>query len=625
MDKLHEPSISCPMDTQTVFLQAFIYLAAAVLAIVVGKRLGIGAVLGYLLIGVVIGPFGLRLIGKESEEVMHFAEFGVVMMLFLIGLELQPTMLWKMRRRILGLGGLQVLLTTVAICGIAMLLGLVWQQALAIGLVLSLSSTAIILQTLSERGLSQTEAGKSSFAVLLFQDIAVIPIIAALPLLATLEPAGGSENTHSSAEFLHHLPGWAQAICTVGAVVLIIFLTKWASRPIFRLVASTRQMEAFTAVALLLVIGVAILMTMVGLSPALGAFVAGVALASSEYRHELESDLAPFKGILLGIFFIGVGSSVDFSHIWIHLFTVIFLTIGLMLLKGLLLIPLALLNGLKKDASLLFACSMAAGGEFAFVLLTLTLNGGILPEGTVRSLTAAVAISMALTPPLIILSQRIAFRKSKATAEDPESDVEDENSPVIICGFGRYGHTVGRLLRTQGFPCTVLDWDEDQVNLLRELGIPVFYGNAARPDLLAAAGAANAKVLVLAIKDAEVSSKIIQSVRNSFPHLKIYLRAHSRLEAYEFIDLGEKNIYRETLDSSLVMSEHIMTHLGFPEEKSKKAACHYRENDELMVREMAAHRHDQKNYRSKARQAVAALDELMRSDMSEKQDKPDPS
>eukprot|EP00903_Cladosiphon_okamuranus_P003565 g3563.t1 len=607
------------MDTQNIFLQTFIYLAAALVAIIVGKRLGIGAVLGYLLMGIVIGPFGLRIIG-HSEDIMHFAEFGVVMMLFLIGLELQPQMLWRMRRKILGLGGLQVVFTTATVCAVAMSFGLVWQQSLAIGMILSLSSTAIILQTLTERGLIQTEAGKSSFAVLLFQDIIVIPIIAVLPLLATMEPPGGGGEGHATANFLHHFPGWAQALVTIGSVALIVLVARWACRPLFRMIASTRQMEAFTTAALLIVIGVAILMNFVGLSPALGAFVAGVVLASSEYRHELESDLAPFKGILLGIFFISVGVGIDFSHIAGNLFAVIGLTLGLITLKGLLLVPLARVNGLNHSTSLLFASAMAAGGEFAFVLLNITLGDGVLPADTVRTITAGVALSMALTPPLIILTQRLIYREPTEKRGTGEPDVEDENSPVIICGFGRYGHAVGRLLRTQGFGCTVLDWDEDQITTLREIGIPVFYGDASRPDLLAAAGAAKAKVLVLAIKDAHTVTKIIQSVRHSFPHLKIYIRALGRLEAYEFLDIGEENVYRETLDSSLLMSEHIMNHLGFPMEKSKKATCHYRTHDEKMIREMARHRHDRKAYVSNARRAVATFDELMRANMDEDTD-----
>ncbi|MEP2776565.1 MAG: monovalent cation:proton antiporter-2 (CPA2) family protein [Luteolibacter sp.] len=602
------------MDIQSLFLNAFIYLSAALIAILVGKRLGVGAVLGYLAVGMAIGPWGLKLIG-QSEDVMHFAEFGVVMMLFLIGLELEPAILWRMRKAILGLGGFQVVLTAAAIAGIAMLFGLGWQPALAIGLILSLSSTAIILQTLSERGLMPTEAGKGAFSVLLFQDIAVIPIIAGLPLLATLpKPETGSHHAHLP---LESFPGWVQALGTVGAVLLVIFTTRIACRPLFRMIAATRQREAFTTAALVIVLGVAILMTMVGLSPALGAFVAGVVLANSEYRHELESDLEPFKGLLLGLFFIGVGIGIDFGHILQNLLLVIGLTLGLLLIKGLLLLSLARLNGLPKDASILFACSMAAGGEFAFVLLSIAFTGGILDESTGRTLTAVVAISMALTPVLIIIAQKYACRKSSEAASSREPDVEDEHSPVIICGFGRYGHAVGRLLRTQGIACTVLDRDEDQVDLLRNIGIPVFYGDATRPDLLAAAGAAHAKYLVIALKDSHVASKIISTVRHSFPHLKIYLRTHSRFEAYEFLDLGEERIYRETLESSLAMSVDIMTEHGFPKERAERMAQRYKENDERMIREMAKHRHDRKQYVGKAKESVRTLDELMRSDLDE--------
>ena len=611
------------MDTQSMFLHAFIYLTAALFAILLGKRLGVGAVLGYLLVGIVIGPWGLGMIAGQSADVMHFAEFGVVMMLFLIGLELEPAMLWKMRRSILGLGGLQVLVTAIAIGAVALAVGLGWKPALAVGLILSLSSTAIVLQTLSERGLMRTEAGKGSFAVLLFQDIAVIPIIAILPLLATM-PVGKSEAGHHAQNFLADLPRWAQAMSTVGAVLLVILLARWAARPLFRMVAATRQREAFTAGALVLVIGVAILMTMVGLSPALGAFVAGVVLASSEYRHELESDLAPFKGLLLAIFFIGVGLGIDFGHIGQNLLAVIGLTAGLIFLKGIVLFLLAHFNGLKRDASLLFACSMAAGGEFAFVLLGITLAGGVLDAEIGRTLTAVVAISMALTPLMIMVSQRLACRPKADDETTREADVEDEESPVIICGFGRYGHTVGRLLRTQGIGCTVLDRDEDQIDLLRTIGIPVFYGDATRPDLLAAAGAAKAKILVVALRDGEVVSHIINTVRHSFPHLRLFLRAHSRLEAYEFLELGEENVYRETLDSSLMMSTDIMAHLGIPRETAERISKRYRENDEQMVRKMAAHRHNRTEYVSRAKEYVQALDELMRSDLPADPTRKDP-
>lgn len=606
------------MDITSLFTNAFIYLCAALVAIVVGKRLGIGAVLGYLLVGVLIGPYVLGFIGSQSEDVMHFAEFGVVVMLFLIGLELQPSTLWRMRRAILGLGGMQVLITLIIFMGIAMFFGLAWQAALAIGAILSLSSTAIILQTLNERGLMRTEAGRSAFSVLLFQDIAVIPIIALMPLLATLPMPSAADPEHAAHhDLLGNFPVWGQALITIGAVLAVIFATRWLSRPLFRAVAGTRQREAFSATALALVIGVAVLMTMVGLSPALGAFVAGVALASSEYRHELESDLEPFKGLLLGLFFLGVGIGIDFALIGENLGLVLGITFGLLLIKALVLIPLARLNDISRNSSLLFACSMSAGGEFAFVLLALALNVGVLPEDIVSTMIAAVAISMALTPPLIIVMHRISERNRSAnnteTTRDP--DVEDESSPVIICGFGRFGHAVGRLLRTQNIACTVLDRDEQQVDLLRNLGISVFYGDASRPDLLSAAGAARAKILVIALKDADAVKKIIHSVRHSFPHLKLYLRAHGRTDAYEFIDLGEESIYRETLDSSLHMSADIMRNLGMDRARADRAARAYRDHDERMVREMARHRHDRKQYVSKARESVRSLDEAMRRDI----------
>ncbi len=442
-------------------------------------------------------------------------------------------------------------------------------------------------------------------------------------MLATL-PKPETPGGHHGHLPLESFPGWVQALGTIGAVVLVVLTMRLASRPLFRMIAATRQREAFTAAALVLVIGVAILMTMVGLSPALGAFVAGVVLASSEYRHELESDLEPFKGLLLGLFFIGVGIGIDFGHIARNLPLVIGLTTGLLLVKGLLLLPLARLNGLPKDASVLFACSMAAGGEFAFVLLGLAFTGGILDESTGRTIIAVVAISMALTPVLIILAQKYFFRKAGEAASSRETDVEDEHSPVIICGFGRYGHTVGRLLRTQGIACTVLDRDEEQVDLLRNIGIPVFYGDASRPDLLAAAGAAHAKFLVIALKDGHIVSKIISTVRHSFPHLKIFLRAHSRLEAYEFIDLGEERIYRETLESSLAMSADIMAEHGFEKSRAERIALRYKQNDERMVREMAAHRHDRKQYVGKAKEYVKALDELMRRDAGEAPNPTDP-
>jgi len=605
------------MEYESVFLQAVIYLTAALVAILVGKRLGLGAVLGYLIAGAAIGPWGFGLIGKDAEQVSHFAEFGVVVMLFLIGLELQPLMLWRMRRQILGLGSMQIVLCALAVGGTAYACGTGWKAGLAIGLILAMSSTAIVLQTLAEKGLLRTEAGQNSFSVLLFQDIAVIPILALLPLLGT--GGGHADNHHQADAWMAHWPGWAQALVTFGAIVFIIAVGRVAMRHIFQAIAKTHQREAFTGAALLLVIGVALLMTKVGLSPALGAFVAGVVLASSEYRHELESDLEPFKGLLLGIFFLGVGAGVDFGYIFSHPFLVVGGALGLLLIKGLILQGLSLFTGLSGRQSFVFTASIAGGGEFAFVLISLSLASGVFPAETGGALVAMVALSMTATPLLILLSKSILNRKL-SDKEAREPDVEDEGNPVIICGFGRYGHAVGRLLRIRGFGCTVLDNDSDQVELLRQLGIPVFYGDANRPEILELAGASRAKILIIAIKDETAASTIIENARRHHPHLKIFLRALSRSEAYSYLALGEQHIYRETLDSSLRMGVDILQELGLSGHEARRAAKAYFVRDEEMVRSMATHRNaEDGEYLNAAREAVKSLDELLRSDIERRQ------
>ena len=605
------------MAFETGFLCAFIYLATALVAVLVGKWTGSGAVLGYLAAGAVIGPWGLGLIGgDEGEDVTHFAEFGVVLMLFLIGLELRPKMLWRMRRPLLGLGGGQVVLSAMALTGIGLLCGLGWKEALAVGLVLAPSSTAIVLQSLAERGLRRTDPGNDAFSVLLFQDVAVIPIIALIPLLGS----GGAhpvDGAHHSVAWLEQLGPMVRALITLAAIIAVIALSWLGMRPLFRAVAGTRQREAFTAAALLLVIGVALVMTKVGLSAALGAFIAGVVLAGSEYRHELEADLDPFKGLLLGLFFIGVGMGIDFGHIGSNLGLVLGLTLTLALVKGVVMFLLARCNGAETAGAYLVAAALAAGGEFAFVLIKVAQGADVIADTTAPTVVAAVALSMAATPVLILLFGR-AYHRSKARKDaesdtlDRQPDVTGEGAPVIICGFGRFGHAVGRLLRGQGFACSVLDRDAEQVDLLRELGIPIHYGDAARPDLLAAAGAADAKVLVVALKDQEAALKIAQTARELYPHLQIFLRAHGRVDAYEFIDAGEELIYRDTLDSSLRMGTDILQHLGMEERDATRATALYRQGDEAAMQEIAAHRHDRKRFMSAGREAVLALDELMR-------------
>jgi Kef-type K+ transport system membrane component KefB/Trk K+ transport system NAD-binding subunit len=477
-----------------------------------------------------------------------------------------------------------------------------------------MSSTAIVLQTLTEKGLLRTAAGQKVFAVLLFQDMAVIPIIALLPLLGAGGSAGGSHGDASA--WMDHMPGWLQALITVGAVVLIVLIAHIGMRQVFHSIARTRQREAFTGAALLLIIGVALLMTKVGLSPALGTFVAGVVLANSEYRHELESDLDPFKGLLLGLFFLGVGAAIDFGFIASHPVLVVGGALALMVLKGAMLFLVSVLRGTDRPSALLFSASLAAGGEFAFVLISLASSSGVFNAETARATVAVVALSMAATPLLILAAQRAGNRHHASRKPERESDVTDEGNPVIICGFGRFGHAVGRLVRNLGFGCTVLDRDSDQVELLRRIGIPVFYGDASRPDLLDAAGAARAKVLVIALRDEATTLLIAGHARRHHPHLKIFLRAHSRLEAYAYFDAGEERIYRETLDSSLRMGIDVLSLLGMPLRAAQRAARLYRDSDENMVREMARARHDAADYTSVAREAVRTLDEIMRRDLA---------
>jgi CPA2 family monovalent cation:H+ antiporter-2 len=602
---------------ESFFAQAFMYLSAALVAVLVGKRVGMGAVLGYLIAGALIGPWGLKWVGIESEQITHFAEFGVVMMLFLVGLELQPTHLWKMRKQIFGIGSMQVVFSALAVAGVTMVFGTGWKPAIAIGLILAMSSTAIVLQCLNERNLMKTDAGQSSFAVLLFQDLAVIPIMALLPLLAGKRPTA-THGHHGGAEWLDQWPAWAQPLITIGAVALIILVARVAVRPFFRAIAKTRQREAFTAAALLLIISVALLMTKVGLSAALGTFVAGVVLANSEYRHELESDIEPFKGLLLGLFFLGVGTRIDFGHIASHAGTVFGGAGALLLVKGCVLFGLSWMRGAPCGSAMIFTSALAAGGEFAFVLIAIAVGAGVFPEEISRTLVAVVALTMAVTPLLIMASHRFTERGKPAEKPERESDVEDQGAPVIVCGYGRFGHAVGRLLHTQGIECTVLDNDSDQVETLRQIGFKVFYGDAGRPDLLMTAGAERAKVLVIALRDAETTLKIVEVARKHFPHLQIFLRAHSRREAYEFIDAGEERVYRETLDSSLRMGTDVLRILGTPAYAAHRAAKLYRKADETFVRKMVKHRHDRATFLNAARESQEIYNAVMRADPLER-------
>jgi monovalent cation:proton antiporter-2 (CPA2) family protein len=602
------------MHGEGFFYQAFIYLTAAVVSVPVAKRLGLGSVLGYLIAGVVIGPFGIGLVGEEGQDVLHFAEFGVVMMLFLIGLELQPTMLWRLRSSILGLGGLQVGITATVLAGIGVALGLDWRTAVAIGMTLALSSTAIVLQTLQEKDLMKTSGGKSAFSVLLFQDLAVIPMLAVMPLLAHshgVEHAAGEHGT----TWVEGLPGWAATLVVVGVVLAIILAGRFLVRPVFRFIARAHVPEIFTAAALLIVVGIALLMTRIGLSPALGTFLAGVVLATSEYRHELESDIEPFKAALLGLFFISVGAAIDFNQVAADPRLVGGVVAGLILVKFVILLLLGRVFGLGLDQNLLFAFSLAQGGEFAFVLFSFATQQGVLGVELTAPLVAAVALTMALTPLLMLVNEKLVQPRTGTRERPPrEPDALDESNPVIIAGYGRFGTIIGRMLRANGIGTTVLDLDSDHVDMLRNLGQRVYYGDASRVELLRAAGAETARVLVVAVDEPERILEIVESARKHFPHLEILTRAVGRTHAYELIGAGVENVYRESLDSSIRVGVDVMRELGMPGHEAYRRARMFRRHDEKALRELAGMRADQKAYVHGVRQQTEELERILRAD-----------
>jgi monovalent cation:proton antiporter-2 (CPA2) family protein len=599
------------MHSDGFFFQVFIYLTAALLAVPLAKRLGLGSVLGYLIAGVLIGPFCIGLVGEEGAEVMHFAEFGVVMMLFLIGLELSPSLFWRLRKPIVGLGGFQLLFTALAFAAIAIATGQPWQTALAIGLILSLSSTAIVLQTLHEKGLMKTDAGQSSFSVLLFQDVSVIPMLAALPLLAVNSLASDSGVEHPAP--LEALPGWLQTIAVLAAVGLIILVGRFFVRPAFRLIARTRLREMFTAAALMLVVGIALLMDTVGLSPALGTFLAGVVLAGSEYRHQLEADIEPLKGLLLGLFFISVGSSLDFQQIATEPGTIGALVATLVTVKFVVLFLLGrFFCRMGLDQNFLFSFSLAQGSEFGFVLLSFAAQDAVLPLAITSSLVAAIAVSMSFTPLLLLINEKLIQPRSGTQETDlRDSDTVDEENPVIIAGFGRFGEIVGRFLRANGVGTTVLEYDSDHVELLRKLGLKVYYGDATNCDLLRMAGAEKARLLILSIDDHTKTLEIVASAREQFPNLTILARAAGRQEAYELLECGVKHVYRETLDTSLRMGRDALRQLGFRSFQAFRTAKTFRRHDEESVQDLAGMRHDEESYLSLARQRIHNLEEVL--------------
>jgi monovalent cation:proton antiporter-2 (CPA2) family protein len=600
------------MSIEQILHGAFIFLAAAVISAPIATRLGLGSVLGYLIAGVLIGPSALDLLGGGGQDVMHFAEFGVIVMLFLVGLELQPAKLWALRRSILGLGGLQVVATATAIGLVALALGLDAKAALAAGLILAMSSTAIVLQSLAERGLLKSAAGQSIFAVLLFQDIAVIPILALLPLIAV--KAVGAEHGTS---FIASLPSWLQALAVLAAVAAIVVAGRYLMRPLFRFVASSGIREIFVGLALLIVVSITLLMQYVGLSAALGTFLGGVVLAESEYRHELEMDLEPFKGLLLSVFFIAVGSGIDFGLLAGQPATLVGLVLGFVLVKLAVLHGLARIFRMTGPDSSRFAFSLAQGGEFAFVLISFAAGLGLLGGGDAGLLVAMVALSMALAPLLMIADERLIQPRFESRTPERAADVIDDSAGVIIAGHGRFGMTVGRLLMASGIKAVVLDHDAEQIEALRKFGFKVYYGDATRPDLLEAAGAHQAKLLIVAIDDREKALEMIATAQQHFPRLRIMARAFDRWHAYQLVNAGVEEVVREVFAASVDMGERALVALGRHPYEARRAARFFKNHDEELVRRAARHMGDDQKLVDIARAARAEITNVLSGDRGE--------
>ena len=570
---------------------AFLILVAGVLAVPLATRLGLGSVLGYLLAGMAISPL-LAALSVDVEALQVFAEFGVVMMLFIIGLEMEPKRLWEMRGKLAGLGGGQVVLTTLVLTGVALLADQPWQTALAIGMVLALSSTAIIVQTLTEKGLMRTQGGEASFSVLLVQDVAVIPILALVPLLALPELASlaaghGEGGAHGGIDLTAHMSIWLAAATRIAAVAAVIAIGIFAIRPLFRYIARANLRELFTAAALLVVIGIALLMSLVGLSPALGAFIAGVVLATSEYRHELESDINPFKGLLLGLFFITVGAGIDFglaATIWD---SVLFWAAVTIAAKMAVLLIVGWLYGLRKQALWLFCLSLPQAGEFAFVLIAFGVANAVFAPQFAAQLLLIVALTMLVTPLLFIFYDKLIAHAYCAGQGGREADAIEEENPIIIAGRGRVGGIVDRMLDASGHRATGIDYNSDHLEVLKKFGVSTYYGDATRPDLLASAGIERARILVVALDEREQIDKLVRYACANFPDLHVVARAKDRDHVYHLWAMGCRDIVRETYDSSLRMGRSVYEALGYDRQAAIAMVEAFETMDRTSMREVA--------------------------------------
>lgn len=579
------------MYNQDLFLNALIYLGAAVVSVPIAKRLGFGSVLGYLLAGIIIGPFVLKLVGTEAGEVMHFAEFGVVLMLFIIGLELEPRLLWNMRRSIFGLGGLQVVITATIVTGFALVFNFQINRAIAIGLILALSSTAIVLQTLTEKGLMRNVAGRSAFSVLLFQDMAVVPILALLPIIATLgAPADLSDTALNNIGEVAQKPGWLQLLIIGGAMTGMVIIGRFVARHIFRLIAETGLHEVFVALALFMVIGIALGMDAIGLSPALGTFIAGVVLADSEYRHELETTIDPFKGLLLGVFFISVGASINFNLLISNPGEIIGFVVLLITIKFGVLLFLGRMFRLKKGFEFLFAFLLAQASEFAFVLISFSKQNKLFDEETAGLLLLIVTLSMAISPLLLIFNDKLVSPILARWQNKLEYDeIEEEENPVILAGFGRFGLVIGRILLANGFKVTIIDDNPTNVENLRKYGFKLYFGDVTRPTVLEKAGIKNARLLILSMAEHDNALKVAKFVREKYPNVKILARARDIFNTFEYFNLNVKTVRREMFDSATELGTTALHELGFSKYEAYRATRTFKHHEEQVEEELYEH------------------------------------
>jgi CPA2 family monovalent cation:H+ antiporter-2 len=568
-----------------LLILAFLILFAMIVAVPLASRFGLGSVLGYLLAGMAIAPV-LAALRVDVAGMQGFAEFGVVMMLFIVGLELEPKKLWAMRQRLIGVGGGQIVLSVAVLAAIALVVGQTWQVAVAIGMILAVSSTAIVVQTLTEKGLLRSEGGQASFAVLLMQDVAVIPMLALLPLLAVGGAVQGAEARHGGINLVADLPAWQAAIATLAAVAAVVLAGAYLVRPVFRFIAMANLREMFTAVGLGFVIGISLLMTFVGLSPALGAFLAGVVLANSEYRHELESDIAPFKGLLLGLFFITVGAGIDFAVVAERWREVLFWAAVVIAAKIAVLLMIARIAGIRRQMGWLFALSLAQAGEFAFVLIAFAVSNRVLTQDLADLLLLNVALTMFITPLLFILYDKVVARMYCRELER-DADVIEEENPIIIAGRGRVGGIVDRMLDAAGHRSTVIDYDSEHIEQMKRFGVRAFFGDATRPDLLASAGIARAKLLIVALDEREQIDKLVRYATANFPNLHVIARAKDRDHVYHLWAMGCRDIVRETYDAALRMGRSAFEALGVDRQNAQAMTDAFEERDRTSMVEVA--------------------------------------